>query len=796
MSAVVNAAVNGSVRSGNLDKSKVKQAAHGQGPAILHALGLNVGLLDTSRYHLCPMCGKETFKFKEENEGGAVCQNNGCKPTGLGDWFAFVQWIRDCTFPDAVRFIADAIGDTSSRPGNGKPVPRPANVTPRPAAVGEAQAAPKVTPQPAGERFEKTFTPQDNGDTLFPYFDKKPITVDGLMRAGAQIGHAQAHPKAPKMHVLAVPVYDPATLEPVDWVMYHRGGSQELPVGGGKTAKTRMLHGKSGILLSKYGHSLLQAGREVPGLRVLKVEGASDFLAMQSVVDEKAENVLVFSNTDGALGMATAMPTARKLLLARPESIHCVGDCDTAGQVGLLGGDTPKGHIKTGWASILGGATAGKCLVHQLPYPIEPSKGKDIRDWLNEGNPGMDVFSLPAEQVAPSSWDEEPISEEHHIATLMAEHRVPPTVTTRELFDDSTEDVFLIENTLVESQPATVAGASKTMKTSMSIDMAISLATGTDFLGRAVPKPVPVLFLTSEIGKNQVRKLAYRIAKSKGVQLQLYESDLLHWNTWVPRINVEGHLEILAAEIKRTGAKVVFCDPLYLMLDGETAANYSLNAKQLQALCSVCLSAGATPICNDHAKRSSNNVKEYEPLELDDISGAGKAEYFRQWMLVSRRERFDEEQPHKLWLSIGGSAFAGSTLAVDIDERPDESGARTFTMTAVPAGEVRKAKAQARGKDRVRAKDEADEALNARLRRKADQLIEQVYRREAGLSLSQNDIAARLSVSGQEGARVLGMLLNDGKLRLVPKSLQKNNTKYDGYMLSDSLALVDEKLQN
>lgn len=767
-----------------LDKEKVREAARGQGPAILHALGMGLEILsETLKYHICPECGKNTFCFRDPEEGGALCQNNDCKPTGLGDWFAFVMWIRGCTFDDAIQFVADAIGFTSSRPGKG------------------SSARPRE-PDVASEPFAKSFSRQPNGENLLPFFRKPPITPDGLLLVGAQIGFAHLHPKTSPLHVLAIPAYDPTTLDLVDRELYHPSGALELPVGKGETAKTRMLSGESAIVVSLYGLSLLRAGAQVPGLRGLKVEGVSDLLAVLSAIDEKAANLLVFSNTDGAIGQKTAVPFAKKLAATvKPVSIHCVGDCDKAGQEGLIGKDTENGHRKAGWAQILAGATQGDCLVHTLPYPIEPKKGKDLRDWLNEGNGVTGIFDLPAGRVSPVDWDsleseqsEAEQTTEERVAELMAKHHVPKTLTTRELFDHTDEDSFLIDQTLVEKQPAIVAGPSKSMKTTLSIDAAISLATGSSFLGRTIPKPVPVLFLTSEIGLTQVKKLAYRIAKFKGVHFQLCgmsddgmsESDtnILHWNTWVPYIPDPEQLEILDFEIRRVGAKAVFLDPLYLMLDGDTAASYSLNAQQLRALCSVVLNAGATPICNDHAKRSSTNAKEHEPLELDDISGAGKAEYFRQWMLVSRRERFDETEPHKLWLSIGGSAFAGSTVAIDIDERTDDAGKRVYSISSQPAGELRKAKVKQRGEQRAKVTED-------RLDRKAIELIDKIYKSDLSLSLSKNDFQDRIGVPNGEAGKVIGKLINENRLRLVPLSLVKNGRRYDGYMLPESLPLSD-----
>ncbi|MDV6033263.1 MAG: hypothetical protein F9B45_24885 [Phycisphaera sp. RhM] len=71
-----------------------------------------------------------------------------------------------------------------------------------------------------------------------------------------------------------------------------------------------------------------------------------------------------------------------------------------------------------------------------------------------------------------------------------------------------------------------------------------------------------------------------------------------------------------------------------------------------------------------------------QPLELSDITGAGKAEYFRQWTLIGRRQKYDPEQPiSRLWVTIGGSAGHSCQVALDIDESRDESGERAWDLT-------------------------------------------------------------------------------------------------------------------
>lgn len=301
------------------------------------------------------------------------------------------------------------------------------------------------------------------------------------------------------------------------------------------------------------------------------------------------------------------------------------------------------------------------------------------------------------------------------IEKLMEKHGVRPSISNAELRRSTARNEYIVENVLVRKQPAVIAGAYKTLKTTSGIDLAISLATGTPFLGvHKVTSVERVLFFTAEIGESTARETEARVSRAKDVYEQL-DNDCISWQTWVPYIPDIEHLAILEHEIKRTKATIVILDPMYQMLDGDTAMSYSLNGQQLRTISQVCLNLGATPIIIDHAKRSSENVKLYAPLELDDVSGAGKAEFFRQWILISRRRKWEPGQPHELWMSIGGSAGHASILGVSIDEGVDEStGERGYRVTTESGRETRDAMAEQRQRNKEeRARKQREEKLES-----------------------------------------------------------------------------------
>ena len=78
---------------------------------------------------------------------------------------------------------------------------------------------------------------------------------------------------------------------------------------------------------------------------------------------------------------------------------------------------------------------------------------------------------------------------------------------------------------------------------------------------------------------------------------------------------------------------------------------YKVNC--LRGMGEVCAAAGCTMLLAVHNKKGK--VDPYSPPELEDIAWAGFQEYFRQWLLVGRRERYEPGTgDHHLWLNVGG----------------------------------------------------------------------------------------------------------------------------------------------
>ncbi|WDQ16377.1 AAA family ATPase [Rhodopirellula sp. P2] len=365
------------------------------------------------------------------------------------------------------------------------------------------------------------------------------------------------------------------------------------------------------------------------------------------------------------------------------------------------------------------------------------------------------------------------------IKSLMESYGIKEPLSSSQLDAADFTTEYLIEGVLPAMQSTVIAGPAKGMKTTTAIDAALSIANARKFLGRFwVPEPKRVLFLSAESGEATIQETARRIAKAKDMQ-SLGSDQGVSWGFWVPRAKDAEKLEILEYQLDKFRPDVCFIDPLYMVLDGEDAANYAMNGRAIMDLAKRCLDRKCTPVMVDHVKRSSANAQTYQPLELEDVSGAGKAESFRSWLLVGRREKFDPEVPrHKMWLSVGGSAGHHGGYALDIAEDRDIGGNRTWQVEVTAASEARSqaneeaetARQQAKQK-RERAKVEA----NA-------QLIREAWSNKE--AKTQNDIQAIAGLSPQHTKAAVALLLREGELvngATVPKP---NGQSYPGYRWS------------
>jgi len=234
-----------------------------------------------------------------------------------------------------------------------------------------------------------------------------------------------------------------------------------------------------------------------------------------------------------------------------------------------------------------------------------------------------------------------------------------------DLCDASTAPDWLVEGVLARDQPMVIGGPYKTLKTSLAPDLAVSLTTGTRFLGAfEVAEACKVAVFSGE-GRRAVAETIQRVCRSKGEEPE--ECDVLCGFT-LPRLGSAADRKELRRLIRANGIEVVVVDPLALCLgDDRPAANPYEVGPVLARFADTCRRAGATPVFVHHANKTSSSKR--TAITLGDLAYSGIAEFVRQWVLVGRAaEYLPGTGVHDLSLSIGGSAGHSSHWSVRVDE--------------------------------------------------------------------------------------------------------------------------------
>ena len=239
-------------------------------------------------------------------------------------------------------------------------------------------------------------------------------------------------------------------------------------------------------------------------------------------------------------------------------------------------------------------------------------------------------------------------------------------ITSSELQDGDYSLEYLIKGIMVSQQPMIVAGPQKSLKTSLLIDLAVTLSSGGYFLGRfPASRAATVCMMTGESGLSTIQETATRVARAAGRRLD--DLDII-WSPDLPRFDDAEHHLALKDFLTADEIEVLIIDPAYLTMPGADAGNLFAQGELLRNMVDVCQSVGVQMVLAHHTKKNRAGER-YDPLVLPDLAWAGFAEFARQWILINRREEYQPGSgDHRLWLSIGGSAGHNGLYALDVAE--------------------------------------------------------------------------------------------------------------------------------
>lgn len=358
-------------------------------------------------------------------------------------------------------------------------------------------------------------------------------------------------------------------------------------------------------------------------------------------------------------------------------------------------------------------------------------------------------------------------------------------LTSSELAGGNYRLEYLIPGVLVKGQPCIVGGPKKCLKTSCLVDLGIALATGGNFLGcMSVPRPVRTLIMSGESGLGTLQETASRICQSAGVWLA--DCSNLIWCDQLPKLVVPSHLAAIGDLLDQHEIEVLIIDPAYLAMPSADAGNLMAQGELLAGVSDVCQVRGTTLILAHHARKNSKSDP-HQPMELEELSWAGFAEFARQWILVNRRERYEPGTGlHKLWLTAGGSAGHSALWAVDIDEGPYSiETPRRWDVSVQTASQVKESRSDeqaARAAERAARKAAAAEAVKAATIGKARLKVLAVMQQLGGPE-TMTGIRSRVPISKDNFGVAFHELIHEG--RVVECTVQKSGKELVGYRLAE-----------
>ncbi len=319
----------------------------------------------------------------------------------------------------------------------------------------------------------------------------------------------------------------------------------------------------------------------------------------------------------------------------------------------------------------------------------------------NEGRVGVRLD----ERLAPAAAARQAIRE-----AAVDEGQPEPPATSRSLkfytaaeFDelDLRRDYHIPGVLAAGPVPTVAAGSFKTLKTSITMDLMFSLATGTRFLNHfSTTAPTPVAVMSGESGGHALQALMRRIARNRGYLINSI-GDNFHICPDVLSLSDQGELDHVERFIVEHGIRLFAIDPTYLALRGlrsDDAGSIFAMGRYLEPLARMGERTGCTPIIVHHNSRGATRANPGEPAELADIAWSGFAEWAGQWLLLARRERYnpDSDGEHRLWLTAGGRDGHSTLVGVDVTEgRADDPGGRRWDVHVEQASRARREAAEA-----------------------------------------------------------------------------------------------------
>jgi hypothetical protein len=372
--------------------------------------------------------------------------------------------------------------------------------------------------------------------------------------------------------------------------------------------------------------------------------------------------------------------------------------------------DAGRSHMQTVATSLYGVAASVKV----LELPDLPPKG-DVSDWLDAGGTAEQLTAL-AEAAAewqpgrPNASENFTEASRPPVRQIVGDAECNAAGPERFRFYGAAEfdglelrrDYHIPGILAAGPVPTILAGSFKTLKTSIAVDLLVSLASGTQLLGEfPVSSRCNVAVMSGESGGFALQNLLRRVAHGRGWTMDGIGNDHLRICTAVPDLTLKDDMAWIERFIEQNEIRLFMLDPTYLAMRGlrpDDAGSLFSMGRFLEPLAGIGERTGCTPLIVHHNSRGATRANVGEPAELADIAWSGFAEWAGQWLLLARREKYDPDSngEHRLWLTAGGRDGHSTLVGVNVTEgRHDDPGGRVWRVSVEQASKARREASEA-----------------------------------------------------------------------------------------------------
>lgn len=275
---------------------------------------------------------------------------------------------------------------------------------------------------------------------------------------------------------------------------------------------------------------------------------------------------------------------------------------------------------------------------------------KDVEDHLDE--PPSDYFDEepPPDFVELAPWETPPAPPEPPAPNgTNGSHPEPPPdePTSRYLRIWSTQELadhvaklppvnWLAQRVWPGDAYGVVAAEKKAGKSWAALDIAVSVASGSPWLGRyAIERKGPVLAFLGEGGERKMQRRLDAVCESRGCQ----SGDLpIRLCFRVPHLTGTVHLAEVQEELEANPPVLAIVDPLYLAARGAQSSQLNEMGAALENIQVLCQRAGSALVIVHHWNQGGKGKGS------DRFTGAGSAEWGRVLVSVAVKSKKTDEE--------------------------------------------------------------------------------------------------------------------------------------------------------